>query len=31
MVAVRWVYVYGGTGTHRDKDLFITDLRMSPK
>jgi SRSO17 transposase len=31
LVAVRWVYVHDGTGTHRDEYFFTTDLRMSPQ
>ena len=30
LVAVRWVSVPEATGTHRDEDLFTTDLQMPP-
>jgi hypothetical protein len=31
LVAVRWVYVHDGTGTHRDEYFCSTDLCMTPK
>jgi hypothetical protein len=31
LVAVRWVYVHDGTGSHRDEYFFSTDRRMTPK
>jgi hypothetical protein len=31
VVAVRWVYVHDGTGTHRDEYVFTTALRRCPK
>jgi hypothetical protein len=30
LVAVRWVYVHGCTGTHRDAYLFTTNLHLQP-
>ena len=29
LVAVRWVYVHDLTGTHRDDDLYSTDVSMA--
>jgi hypothetical protein len=29
LVAVRWVYVHDGTGSHRDEYFFTTDVHMS--
>jgi hypothetical protein len=29
-VAVRWVYVHDGTGTHRDESCLTTDITMKP-
>jgi hypothetical protein len=31
LVAIRWVFVHDGTGTHRDEYLFTTNLRLCPK
>jgi hypothetical protein len=31
LVAVRWVYVHDGTGTHRDDYLFSTDIQQTPQ
>jgi hypothetical protein len=31
LVAVRWVYVHDGTGTHRDEYVLTTDLTMKPQ
>jgi hypothetical protein len=31
LVAVRWVYVHDGTGTHRDEYFLTTDITMSPQ
>jgi hypothetical protein len=31
LVAVRWVYVHDGTGTHRDEYFFTTNLSLRPK
>jgi hypothetical protein len=31
LVAVRWVYVHDGTGTHRDEYYFTTDMTMQPQ
>jgi DDE superfamily endonuclease len=31
LVAVRWVDVHDGTGTHRDESCFTTDMTMSPQ
>jgi hypothetical protein len=31
LVAVRWVYVHDGTGTHRDEYFFTTNLSLCPK
>lgn len=30
LVAVRWVWVHDGTGTHRDEYFFTTDVAMKP-
>jgi hypothetical protein len=30
LVAVRWVYVHEGTGTHRDEYVFSTAVTMTP-
>ncbi len=31
LVAVRWVYVHDGTGTHRDEYFYSTDVTMTPQ
>jgi hypothetical protein len=31
LVAVRWVYVHDGTGTHRDEYFFTTEITMKPQ
>jgi len=31
LVAVRWVYVHEGTGTHRDESFFSTAVTMTPQ
>jgi hypothetical protein len=31
LVAVRWVYVHDGTGTHRDESFLTTDITMRPQ
>ena len=30
-VAVRWVHVHDGTGSHRDEDCFTTEITMRPQ